>query len=186
MKHAICVAGIVLLSLCALAQQVPTAQEPPKIDQLLWMVGEWKTVEHDNGKDLLVRMSVKKSENGQALLFYVWFEADGKVTPKYNGMYYWDPGAKTYKLLQVSNDGTVGEGTYEQTGNRVQQLVKTTSDKGSMEVKSEWEIRPREFHFVALFRPDGKTEWAPAVDATYTRMDEVTMKPHPQPKRDDK
>ncbi len=77
----------------AFAQQAAAKEELPKIEQLQWMVGEWQTHEDD----LLVRMSVRKSENGQAILYKVWFEQDGKSTQQYNGMYYWHPGEKTFK-----------------------------------------------------------------------------------------
>jgi hypothetical protein len=162
---------VLLLATLTPAQQKPAAEPAPQIDQLLWMVGDWQTTEKSDAGDLLVHLSAHKSENQQAILYYVWFEKDGKITPQYNGMYYWHPGEKTFKVLQVDSHGAVGEGTYEQTGNRVTQLVKTVSDKGSMELKSEWEIRPREFHFVAQFRTEGKTDWAPALDITYTRME---------------
>ena len=144
------------------------AQEETKISDLEWMVGDWRAV--DKSDQTVVRLNVHEAENHQAIVFRVWTESKGRRTPKYNGMYYWHPQEKTYKLLQVDDKGNVAEGTYEQTGNRVVQLVKVASEKGDVEIRSEWEIRPKEFHFVGQFRPAGKGEWQPALDITYSRM----------------
>ena len=147
-----------------------SAQQESKVRDLQWMIGEWRAVEKSDGNETIVHMKVHEAENHQAILYDVWFEEKGQRTPQYTGMYYWSPQEKTYKVLQVDSKGTVGEGTYQQTGNRVVQLVKTASDHGSMELRSEWEIRPREFHFVAQFRPEGQTEWKPALEITYSRV----------------
>lgn len=164
---------LILTVVGARSQQEVAALDHPKIDELLWMAGEWRAVEKTDGKELVVRLSARKSENGQALLYYVWFESGDKKTPRYNGMYYWDPAEKTFKMLQVNADGNVAQGTLEQSGNRVTQTVKTVTSDSSFELKSEWEIRPREFRFVGQFRPAGKAEWAPAVDVTYSRMGDL-------------
>lgn len=163
--------GLMLTSLSVPAQEKVAEQDGPKIGELLWMVGEWQAMDKsDDGSELVVRLSAKEAENHQAILFHVWFESKGHSTPKYEGMYYWNPAEKTYKLLQVNSDGNVAEGTYEQKGNRATELVKTVTGDTSFELKSDWEIRPREFHFVGQFRPAGKTEWVPAVEETYSRI----------------
>ncbi len=155
-----------LLLLITLAR----AQEETRISDLEWMVGDWIAIEKSGGVETTVRLDVREADNHQALLYRAWTDSKGRRTPKYNGMYYWQPQEKTYKVLQIDNNGNVAEGTYEQTGNRVVQLLKVVSEKGDYELRSEWEIRPKEFHFVAQYRAAGKTEWQPAVDTTYTRM----------------
>lgn len=144
--------------------------EEPQIKELAWMVGDWQTIEKSDKGDLIVHLTAKESENHQAMMFYISVEKDGQVTPKYNGMYYWNPEEKAFKILELDSNGDVAVGTYEQTGNRVVQLVKVTSKNGDFELKSEWEIRPREFHFIGQYRGAGKTDWLPAVDQTYSRV----------------
>jgi hypothetical protein len=146
------------------------ATDEPQIKQLAWMVGDWQTVEKSDKGDLIVHLTAKESENHQAMMFYISTEKDGQVTPKYNGMYYWDPEQKTFKIVELDNNGDVAAGTYEQTGNRVVQLVKVVSKNGDFELKSDWEIRPREFHFVGQYRAAGKADWVAAVDQTYSRV----------------
>lgn len=173
MKKWIAMVGALLVSvsLLARAQETPKAEDAPQIDQLLWMVGDWEAVEKaDNGDNSTVHLKVRKSDNQQAMLYDVTVESHGKTKPKYTGMYYWHPTEKTFKVVQVDDGGNIGEGRLEQTGNRVQQLVKVASGKGDFELKSEWEIRPREFEFVAQIRPVGTTEWKPALDVTYSRV----------------
>lgn len=157
-------AVIFLLPLSAISQQ------ETRISDLEWMIGDWRAVEKSGGTESVVRLSVREADNHQAILYRVWIESKRGRVPKYNGMYYWHPKENTFKLLQVDNEGKVTEGTYEQTGNRVVQLVKTISDKTEVELRSEWEIMPKEFHFVGQFRPAGTTEWKPALDVTYSRM----------------
>ncbi len=153
-----------------LATFTAKAQDETKIADLEWMVGDWRAVEKSAGVETVLHLSVRESDNHQSILYRAWIESKGRHIPKYNGMYYWHPRENTYKLFQVDSDGSVAEGTYEQIGNRVVQVMKTTSEKTEMESRSEWEIRPREFHFVGAVRPAGKTEWKPSVDLTYSRM----------------
>jgi len=175
---------LLLTSLSALAQAPAAPPEEPKIAELDWMVGDWQAVDKsDSGGELLIHLSARRSDNQQALLYHVTLESKGRTTPKYDGVYYWNPAEKTYKLLQVSDEGIVSEGTLQQTGNRITQLVRGVTADRSFELKSDWEIRPREFHFVAQFRPEGKAEWTPAVDLTYSRVGIGALPPATSPSR---
>ncbi len=132
---------------------------------ILWMIGDWTAVE----EGLTVRLNARLAPNGQAILFHLDFEKDGTVTPKYDGMYYWHPGKRQFMVTQVSSEGNVAQGTYTQQGATADQLVEVAARNGTFALKSHFEIEGSRFHFMGQFRPEGKQDWAPAVDVVYTR-----------------
>ncbi len=172
MKRVIAVTfGFLCLS-AALAHgaEVVAAEASPELEPLQWMVGNWKAI-HGTGKDATtVYLHARLAPHGQAILFDVEFLKDGKLLPRYTGMYYWHPAEKTFGLFQVSAEGGVLNGRYKQTGNTAEQLATTITATGNMQLRSQYDIHPDSFHFVAQFKPEGEEKWAPALDITYERV----------------
>ena len=172
MKRAFAVTFALLCVSAALAQaaEVVTSESSPELKPLLWMVGDWKAV-HGTGKDATtVYLHARLAPNGQAILFDVEFSKDGKLVPRYTGMYYWHPAEKTFGLFQVSAEGAVLNGRFKQTGDTAEQLATVVTANGSMQLRSQYQIRPDSFHFVADFKTDKEEKWAPALDITYERV----------------
>lgn len=162
------VAGIVLAIVSLGWAQAPATNEHLK--SVSWMAGDWEGVEKGSDGSLKVRLHVRVSDNGQALLYDASFAKDGKITPKYQGMYYWDPAKNAIAVMQVSDEGNFAQGTYTPLGEAADQYVKVAGAGKSFELKSHYAIEKDGFHFVGQFRPEGKEEWVPAVDVTYTRL----------------
>lgn len=151
------------------AAETPAPNEHLK--PVLWMVGSWEGIEKGMNGDLRVLLSAQLSHNGQALLFHVEFEKDGKRHPKYEGMYYWHPGKNRIVMTQINEEANLAEGTYTPTGNaEADQFVKVMTASTTFELKSHYVVENDSFHFVGQFRPDGKHDWVPAVDVVYRRV----------------
>jgi hypothetical protein len=152
--------------------QTPTSNE--HLQPILWMVGNWQGIEKGSSGDLKVLLSARLSPNGQVLLFHVEFEKDGKLRPKYQGMYYWHPGKNKIVLTQISEEANLAEGTYTPTGQaEADQLMQVTAATTTFELKSHYVVEKESFHFVGQFRPAGKSDWVPAVDVVYRRVNAV-------------
>jgi hypothetical protein len=164
-----------LLAVLALAiSSIGLAQTPAPNEHLkpiVWMAGNWEGIEKGTNGDLKVLLSAKLSPNGQALLFHVDLEKDGKKRPKYEGMYYWHPGKNEIVITQINEQANLAEGTYTPVGNsEADQYVKVMTGETNFELKSHYVVEKDSLHFVGQFRPAGKTDWIPAVDVFYRRV----------------
>jgi hypothetical protein len=149
--------------------QAPTPNEHLK--PLLWMVGDWQGIEKGTDGDIKVLLSARLSRNSQAVLYHVQFEKGGKISPKYEGMYYWHPGKNSIAMTQINEQANLGEGTYTPTGeNEGDQFVQVMTGKTSFELKAHYTVEKESFRFVGQFRPAGKADWIPAVDVVYKRV----------------
>ncbi len=161
----------VVLCLTSLGWGQPAAPSD-HLKPILWMAGNWEGVEKGSDGTLKVLLTVTLSENGQALLYKAAFAKGGKIIPKYQGMYYWDPEGKGIAMMQISDEGNVAHGTYSPAGeSEADQLVKVVSSGSTFELKSHYNLERDGFHFAGQFRPAGKQEWVPAVEVDYKRID---------------
>ncbi len=170
MRKLIAVAfAVLVVSWAAQAGEVG-AEASPELKPLLWMVGNWKAV-HGPGKDATtVYLHARLAPTGQAILYDMEFLKEGKLVPRYTGMYYWHPVEKTFAMFQIARDGGVQNGRYKQSGDTAEQLATTVTASGSVQLRSQWDIHSDSFHFVAQFKPENEEKWMPALDITYERV----------------
>lgn len=166
-------AGTMLLTAQTPATAPKPAADSRPIDQLSWFVGgTWTTEEKNgNGGTLLVKFTCTWAETKQALLYKVSFEADGKETPQYDGMFVWNPEKKAFNLWQVNRKGEIAEGTMTVNGNEMDQLVRVVHPDGGLHfLKAHYtHINQDQFQFKAWFRLSEAADWQDALDIVYKR-----------------
>ena len=150
----------------------PAAAENP-IERLGWIVGgTWTTEEkNDDGGTLTVKLVCTWAETRQAVLYKVSFEAGGKDTPQYDGMYVWNQEKKKFTLWQVNRKGEVAEGEVTVNGEEMDQLVRVVHPDGGLHfLKAHYtRVNQDEFRFKAWFRLSETAEWQDALDIVYKR-----------------
>jgi hypothetical protein len=161
--------------LITIAMLVPTfaadAAQPKPIDQLKWMVGSWEAQEGSGADVETVKLKAWLSPNGQAIFYHVDVVHGQKGTPRYDGMYYWDPVAKSIVLRQVAITGGASEGEYLQNGDRATQKCRVLNPDGTTSfIDADLTISSDRFHFVGKFKAGEGKDWIPAVDVTYRRV----------------
>jgi hypothetical protein len=167
-----------LLTLCiiALGTLLPAiaADTPSKpIDQMKWMIGTWDAIEGAGPDAETVRVKASLAPCGSAILYHVDVIDGSKVTPRYDGMYYWLPNEKKFAIRQVAITGGASEGEYVQSGDHGSQKTKLLNPDGTVSfIKAEYTLAPDKFRFVAQFQPAEGKDWIPAVDVTYHRVPE--------------
>jgi hypothetical protein len=159
-----------LLLLCSHFAAAPAQQTAPSpIDRLSFLIGTWDTTEGDEH----VRMKVWRAPSGSALLYHLDVEHGGKVTPRYDGMYYWQPVAKTFVIRQVAINGNAIEGEFNVDGNHATQTETVFNATGTTaHIVIDYTFTPDSFHAVAKFQPGGSDQWVPAIDQIYHRTAE--------------
>jgi hypothetical protein len=141
------------------------------IDQMKWMLGAWEAQEGAGADAETVKLKAWLSPNGEAIFYQVDVVAGNKTTPRYDGMYYWQPAAKTFVMRQVSITGGASEGEYVQAGDHATQTVKLFNpDATTSFIQSEYTISADKFHLAAKFRPAEDKDWIPALQITYRRV----------------
>jgi|SRR5215470_18301670 len=111
---------VLALTLSCSAQPGAAAGNQP-IEQLKWMPGTWLATESSGADAETVILKAWLAPNGKAIFYHVDVQHAGKTTPRYDGMYYWHPGAQSFAIRQVSIDGRIAEGQLVQDGNHAVQ-----------------------------------------------------------------
>ncbi len=120
-----------------------------------------------------VRVKASLAPCGSAILYHVDVIDGSKVTPRYDGMYYWLPNEKKFAIRQVAITGGASEGEYVQNGDHGSQKTKLFNPDGTTSfIQAEYTIWPDKFHFVGQFKQAEDKQWIPAVDVTYRRVAE--------------
>lgn len=150
------------------------------LDPLGWLVGgTWVAdLKPPKGDPLTVRMTVEWTAHRQAIRYAIVFKTKDAEFTQYEGTYYWHPGAKEIRLLQVDRGGQVTEGATTVAADKwTARNTLTRADGSKQEQRSEL-VRegPDSFHFRA-FVPKGE-EWVVGLDITYKRVKDA-----PPPKR---
>lgn len=147
------------------------AAQPRPIDQMKWMVGSWEAQEGSGADVVTVMLKAWLSPNGQAIFYHVDVVDGQKVTPRYDGMYYWHPVNKSIVLRQVAITGGASEGEYVQNGDHATQKIRLLNPDGTTSfIDADLTISSDKFHFVGKFKAAEGKDWIPAVDVTYHRV----------------
>ena len=161
---------LIMVSTLIPAIAADTAQPKP-LDQLKWMAGSWEAQEGSGADVETVKLKAWLSPNGQAIFYHVDVIDGNKVTPRYDGMYYWQPVTKSIVLRQVAITGGASEGEYVQNGDHATQKVRVLNPDGTTSfIDADMTISSDKFHFVGKFKAAEGKDWIPAVDVTYHRV----------------
>jgi hypothetical protein len=125
MKTRTLICALALASVLAAA--VPSWSQGPAenpLDQLAWMVGGKWQAEGDKGPDgkpFHAEWKCRWGANHRTLEFTVWFLADGRLEPVYEGLYAWHPVKKKLIFIYTDNKGALTEGEAVMSGDRLEQ-----------------------------------------------------------------
>ena len=145
--------------------------QPKPIDQLKWIIGSWEAQEGSKTDVETVKLKAWLSPNGQAIFYHVDVVDGARTTPRYDGMYYWQPVTKTIVLRQVAITGGASEGEYVQNGDRATQNVRVLNPDGTTAfINADMTIAADKFRFVGKFKAAEGKDWIPALDVTYHRV----------------
>jgi hypothetical protein len=160
----------VLAATAVLSTYAADTSKPKPIDPLKWMVGSWEGQEGTGADAEIVKLKAWLAPSGNALLYHVDVVSHGKVTPRYDGMYYWLPSEKTLVIRQSAITGGVVEGEYTQNGDHAFQKERVFNPDGTTSfIEINYTISADKFRAVARFKASEKADWIPAIDVTYHR-----------------
>ena len=142
------------------------------LEPLAWLVGgTWVSeLKPPKGEPLTVRMTVEWTAQRQAIRYAIVFKTKDAELTQYEGPYYWHPGAKEIRLLQIDRGGQVTEAALTVAGDKwTQKNTLTRTDGTRVEQRAEL-VRegPDAFRFRA-FVPKGE-DWVVGLDITYKRL----------------
>src|SRR5262245_20629955 len=94
----------------ALAIRSASAADSP-LQPLGWLVGgTWVAeLKPPKGDPLTVQMKVQWTEHKQAIRYAIVFKTKDSEFTQYEGTYYWHPGSKEIRMLQIDRGGQVTE-----------------------------------------------------------------------------
>lgn len=167
MSRTVISAACLLLVFSASAQ----AQEPiEQVKPLHRFAGTWRTAANrgETTEGLNSFNEFTLGAGGQFLASKTYTVADGKPTLAYEAMQYWHPGEKTLKLLEVSADGTLYEGTLGIDGNVVTYFWKAYTEDRVIEFKQTITFVGEDRYDFAAFAKDG-SGWRHVIGATFFR-----------------
>jgi hypothetical protein len=112
----------------------------------------------------------------QSLHYKIFFKRKDASLAQYDGTYYWHPGAKEIRMLQVDRGGQVTEGvTTLADGKWTQKNTLTRKDGLTQEQRTELTRDGDDaFHFRALILKGD--EWVEGLKITYKRVKELPAK----------
>jgi hypothetical protein len=149
--------------------------EPPAGDPLAalgWLVGgTWVAeIQNSGGQPMRVESRFEWAEHGRALKYVIHFKAGDRVTPQYEGVYFWHPGKKQITMIQTDRNGNLTESVATMDGTTLkQENVATQSDGTSRPQRISVARRGDDaFDFKALVQRDG--EWVEGAGFTYRRQ----------------
>lgn len=94
----------------------PAPAADPLAD-LGWLVGDWSAeLAPPKGDALTVRASFTWAAHKKALNYAIVFKTKDGETPHYEGHYYWHPGTKEVRMLQIDRGGQVTESVLTPAG----------------------------------------------------------------------
>jgi hypothetical protein len=159
--------AIPVLILCNASQ----AADPP-LQPISWLVGGTWVAELSppKGDPLTVRMTVEWASHKQAIKYAIVFKTKDMEFTQYEGTYFWYPGAKEIRFLQIDRGGQVTEGVMtiadgKWTGKNTLTRLDGTKQEQRTELTRDGDDA---FHFRALV-PKGD-EWVEGLKITYKRM----------------
>ena len=149
------------------------APEDP-LRPLAWTVGgTWVAeVKRPDGKPLKVETTFEWASHRKALRYTIVIRTDTGTVPQYEGLYWWDPGAKEIHMLQIDRQGNVTKSVATFAGNTMTQKNQLTRADGTKQEQRVELVRDGDdaFSFKALLQKGG--EWAEAARFTYKRVRE--------------
>jgi hypothetical protein len=152
------------------------ADEP--LDPVAWLVGgTWVAeIAPPKGDPLTVLMTVEWAAHKQSVHYTIVFKGKDSSVTQYDGTYYWHPGAKEIRMLQVDRGGQVTEGvTTLADGKWTQKNTLTRKDGTKQEQRTELTRDGDDaFHFRALV-PKGD-EGVEGLKITYKRTNDAPAK----------
>jgi hypothetical protein len=165
-------AFIVLLN-CTLSRAADSPLEP-----LGWLVGgTWVAeLKPPKGDPLEARMTVEWTAHKQALKYAIVFKSKDAEFTQYEGTFYWHPGKKEIRSLQINRAGEVTEGaTIVADGKLLAKNMLTRTDGTTQEQRTELARDGDDaFKFRALI-PKGD-EWVEGLNISYKRVKDVPAK----------
>jgi hypothetical protein len=145
------------------------------LQPLSWLVGGTWVAELNpaKGDPLTVRMTVEWTAHKQTIKYTIVFKTKDAEFTQYEGTYFWHPGAKEIRLVQVDRTGQVTEGvTTIADGKWTAKNTLTRLDGTTQEQRSELKRDSDDaFHFRAMI-PKGD-EWVEGLNIIYNRMKEA-------------
>jgi hypothetical protein len=156
------------------SSSVASAAEESPLNPLAWLAGgTWVAeIQPPKAEPLSVHMTVQWAAHRQAIQYTITFKTRDASFVQYEGTYYWHPGSKEIRLLQVDRGGQVTEGvTTVGEGKWTQKNTLTRKDGTKQEQRTELTRDGDDaFHFRALV-PKGE-EWVEGLKITYKRLKE--------------
>lgn len=162
---------LVIVGLVICSVRSSHAADSP-LQPLSWLVGGTWVAELNppKGDPITVRMKVDWSAHKQAIKYAIVFKTGDNEFTQYEGTYFWHPGSKEIRFLQVDRSGQVTEGvTTIADGKWTAKNVLTRLDGTKQEQRTELKRDGDDtFHFKALI-PKGD-DWVEGLNITYKRV----------------
>src|SRR5262245_47625706 len=159
----------IVFTVCLTSAPSLAADHP--LDPLAWLVGgTWVSELPAKGDPLTVRMTVHWADHKQALKYTIVFKTKDDETAQYEGTYYWHPGAKEIRLLQIDRGGQMTEAVLTVAGDKWTQKNTLFRKDGTRQQQRSELTRDGDdaFRFRALV-PKGE-EWVEGLNLVYKRV----------------
>jgi hypothetical protein len=156
--------------LLLLAPTAGRAADP--LAELGWLVGDWTAdLAPPKGDPLTVNVSYSWAIHRKSFDYAIVFKTkDGEVA-QYAGHFYWHPGAKEIRMLQIDRGGQVTEATLTAAGDGkwTQKNRLTRADGSTQEQRAELTRLGDDTFLFRAFVPKGD-EWVEGLKVQYRRV----------------
>jgi hypothetical protein len=174
MKQARLSLPVLVAVLSSFAGAAPAAEPPADhpLAALSWFVGGTWVAERTapDGQPFRVETAFQWAEHGKSLKYVIHLTAGGETVTQYEGMYYWHPGTRQLRMIQIDRNGNVTESVIKVDGATIEQENQATRVDGTTAPQKVRIVRDGDDAFSFTAQIKRGEEWVDAVALTYKRQ----------------